>query len=635
MFSAIRQSLSLKFMAAIIATTFVAVLVSGAANFAYDIHDFRNGLVSDLSTQANILAKVSLAAIEFDDKNSAKAILAQLEARPGVRSAAIYKNDGGLFSDYRAAGLTDEEVPSVPGEVGVHFVGNELRVVQPISRGGDELGKIYMHASYPMQERIARNINTLAAVVAASIVIAALVAVWLQSAVTKPVKAMTDSVMQLIASRDFSQRVTKSTQDEIGKLVDAFNTMLGEIGNHSTLLQQSNQALALKIEAARVAGEEAERERRLLDALLDAVPMGIVVADADGNLFRVNQANELLWGRNLPKSKVVSEYSEWRGWWADGSERQGVPLRPDDWALARALKGEEVSYDVVEIETFDSPSERRTITLSAAPVRDNAGAIVGGVVAQTNITALVEAEKALRLADARKDEFLAMLAHELRNPLAPISAAAELLNVSLTDAARVKRASEVIRRQVRHLTALVDDLLDVSRVTRGLVALDVRDVDLREVIESAVEQAKPLIDSKAHQFTSTVGTSPIIVKGDRKRLVQVVTNVLNNAAKYTPEHGEISLETDSLGEDICIRVRDNGIGMTSETVSTVFDLFAQAERTVDRAQGGLGIGLALVKKIVELHGGGVKALSAGLGWGSEFVILIPLAGARLGETSPS
>jgi signal transduction histidine kinase len=244
----------------------------------------------------------------------------------------------------------------------------------------------------------------------------------------------------------------------------------------------------------------------------------------------------------------------------------------------------------------------------------------------------VRAEDALRLADRRKDEFLAMLAHELRNPLAPISAAAQLLNLGPPDNARVERTSAIIARQVAHMTGLIDDLLDVSRVTRGLVVLAREEVDLRRVIGDAVEQVRPLIEARHHQLALHLSTEPAIVEGDPKRLVQVIANLLNNAAKYTHEGGRLSIWMGGTSEQVLVSVSDNGIGISAELLPTVFDLFSQAERTPDRSQGGLGLGLALVKSLVELHGGMVTAASEGRNLGSEFTIRLP----RLhGATAPA
>jgi PAS domain S-box-containing protein len=228
----------------------------------------------------------------------------------------------------------------------------------------------------------------------------------------------------------------------------------------------------------------------------------------------------------------------------------------------------------------------------------------------------------LREQDSRKDEFLAMLAHELRNPLAPISAAAEMLKFGRASEERVSRASDVISRQVRHLTSLVDDLLDVSRVTRGLIQLERKPIGVGAIVASAVEQARPLIEAREHVLAIDDEAGGATVIGDANRLVQVIVNLLNNAAKYTPRGGRIALSVERRGTAVAIAVRDDGIGIDTGLLPHVFDLFTQAERTPDRAQGGLGIGLALVRNIVALHGGTVTAHSDGPGAGSVFTVVL-------------
>ncbi|MCS0657551.1 hybrid sensor histidine kinase/response regulator [Massilia terrae] len=240
-----------------------------------------------------------------------------------------------------------------------------------------------------------------------------------------------------------------------------------------------------------------------------------------------------------------------------------------------------------------------------------------------NAVERVRAEQALRQADLRKDEFLAMLAHELRNPLAPISAAAELLRVGSLDYDSIRRTSQVIARQVGHMTGLVNDLLDVSRVTRGLVVLERKVLDIRRVVADAAEQVGPLIEARGHLLRVTEFDRAVSVEGDHKRLVQVLANLLANAAKYTPAGGAIGLELDVVGSQVLLRVSDNGIGIATDVLPHVFDLFAQAERTPDRSQGGLGLGLALVKSLVELHGGAVDAHSDGPGMGCDFTVRLP------------
>ncbi len=246
-----------------------------------------------------------------------------------------------------------------------------------------------------------------------------------------------------------------------------------------------------------------------------------------------------------------------------------------------------------------------------------------------------QAERELRAADQRKDEFLAMLAHELRNPLAPISTGAHLLKLLHSDDAQITQTCAIIARQVEHMTSLVDDLLDVSRVTRGLVSLSTEALDLRRVVEDAAEQVRPLFTTRRHRVVLDLPSGPAFVKGDHKRLVQVLANLLGNAAKYTPEGGHIRLRLASEGGQYVVAVTDDGIGMDPALVARVFDLFTQAERTPDRSQGGLGLGLPLARSLVELHGGSVDACSAGLGEGSTFTVRLPRFEEPLATAAPA
>ncbi|MDB6041530.1 MAG: two-component hybrid sensor and regulator [Gammaproteobacteria bacterium] len=224
----------------------------------------------------------------------------------------------------------------------------------------------------------------------------------------------------------------------------------------------------------------------------------------------------------------------------------------------------------------------------------------------------------------RTQEFLAMLSHELRNPLAPMRTSVDILRMrALTDPV-VLRARDVIERQVLHLTRLIDDLLDVSRITSGRIRLSNEAMELETVIDRAVEAARPLIDTKGHSLEIKPLKSPAWIRGDPTRLTQVFVNLLNNAAKYTPDRGHIEIEIAGSDDDAEIHIRDNGVGIAAELLPRVFDLFTQGHRPLDRADGGLGIGLALVHRIVSLHGGTVKALSAGTGRGSEFVVTLPI-----------
>jgi signal transduction histidine kinase/DNA-binding response OmpR family regulator len=227
-------------------------------------------------------------------------------------------------------------------------------------------------------------------------------------------------------------------------------------------------------------------------------------------------------------------------------------------------------------------------------------------------------------ADRRKNEFLAMLAHELRNPLAPIRNAVQILRLRGPEKSELGDVRDMIERQVQHLVRLVDDLLDVSRITRGKIRLQTEPVEVAVVVARAVETSHPLLDARRHQLTVSVPAESLRVEADPVRLAQVLANLLNNAAKYTEEGGRIWLAVEREGKEVLLRVRDTGIGIPPHMLASVFDLFTQVDRSLDRSQGGLGIGLTLVHRLVEMHAGSVQAFSAGANLGSEFVVRLPL-----------
>jgi CheY-like chemotaxis protein len=236
--------------------------------------------------------------------------------------------------------------------------------------------------------------------------------------------------------------------------------------------------------------------------------------------------------------------------------------------------------------------------------------------------------RTIREADRHKGEFLAMLAHELRNPLAALWNALYLLRSVGMDDPAASQARDVAERQVRHLARLVDDLLDVSRISSGKIQLRTEPVDLREAVARAVEIVRPLVEARRHEMLVSLPEESTVLEADTARLEQVLSNLLNNAAKYTEPGGRIELEAVGEGPEIIVRVRDTGIGIAPELLPRVFDLFTQAERSLDRSQGGLGIGLMLARRLVELHGGSITASSAGVGRGSEFVVRLPIGSAR-------
>ena len=362
--------------------------------------------------------------------------------------------------------------------------------------------------------------------------------------------------------------------------------------------------------------ERARTALRLSEAhaasLFEQTSAGIVETDMQGKLLRVNDRYCEMLGRTR----------------ADLLGRDiGTLIHPHDLEQNQALLASMRETG----QSFDLENRYRRPDGSAFWVHKTVSRVqLDGEASAQRILAVVidiedrkKAEEEVREASRRKDEFLAMLAHELRNPLAPISAAAELMSLVPLDAGRLRQTSQVISRQVRHMTSLVDDLLDVSRVTRGLVDIQRTPQDMHVVAANAIEQVRPLIEARSHRLVLDLAMAPALVLGDQKRLVQIFGNLLNNAAKYTPDGGIITLRTEIDANTITLRVQDNGIGITPEVQQRVFDLFAQAERTPDRAQGGLGLGLSLVKSLAELHGGTVQCYSDGPAKGSCFTVILP------------
>ena len=256
------------------------------------------------------------------------------------------------------------------------------------------------------------------------------------------------------------------------------------------------------------------------------------------------------------------------------------------------------------------------------------------VASHENITSRKKADEALRDADRRKDEFLATLAHELRNPLAPISNSLQIMHLAKDDAAAVERARIVMERQLKQMVRLVDDLLDVSRINQGKLELRLERIDLASLMRHAVESSRPVIDAGGHEILIMVPPEPVFVDADVIRLGQVFANLLNNAAKYSERGGRIRMSAESRGDEVVVCVADSGVGIPIDMLPNIFDIFMQVDRSLEKSQGGLGIGLTLVRRLVEMHGGSVEAHSEGLGRGSEFVVSLPTASAAVSAVEP-
>ena len=461
-------------------TTAIALLVASAAFLTRDLRIYRDGLTSDLKTEASILALLTAPALAFDDQETAERNVGSLSARSAILAAAIYRANGSLYASYVRPGAA--RAPRTLRQIadGPRIGSDEIEITHRIVQNGELLGAIYLRGRFDVAGRVEEYLGIVALVALLSLGVALLVSTLLQRNITEPMSSMAGIARRVVAERDYSLRARGAGNDEIGLVVGAFNRMLDEV-----------------------------QER------------------------------------------------------------------------TRALES--------EVGTRQA------------------------------------AEAALTEADRRKDEFLATLAHELRNPLAPIRHAVRLLELPATDQKRRQWSLEVIARQTQRMALLLDDLLEVSRITRGRLQLKCSRVEVAAIVRSAVEIARPLIEAKQHSLEVRQPAESIELEADPLRLSQALSNLLTNAAKYTDTGGRITLSAELTNAELRFTVSDNGIGLSASSIPKLFEIFSQAESSIDRAEGGLGIGLALSKGLIALHGGSVEAMSEGLSHGSTFIIHLPRA----------
>ncbi len=488
----IHSSVRRKVLVIVLVTTFVALLVSALALLSYEARGYREFLLSDVTTQADILARTSAPALAFNDRAAATATLAMMSSRPVVDAAAIYGADGELFATYRQTGYK-QPFPTHAAPRGARIDGRAMTVFHPIVENNQLLGTLYVSAKYELADRVVDYLLILGGVMLVSLMVAALVSLWLQGSVTGPILAVTNVARRIVEDRDFNLRAAKTTDDEVGTLVDAFNAMLAEVSERQQALEDSNR--------------------------------------------RLHRESE----------------------------------------------------------------ERRN------------------------------AEISLRLADKHKDEFLATLAHELRNPLAPMVNALALMRSKNATAATSSEAREIIQRQLSHMIRLVDDLLDVSRISRGKLTVRREPIELAAALENAVDTVRPLLEREQQSLSLDIPERPIFMQADPVRLSQVFANLLNNASRYTQSGGRIALAAKVIGNAAEVTVTDNGKGIAADDLAGIFAMFAQDPDAGVRVQAGLGVGLALAKRLVELHGGSIEAASPGAGEGSTFTVRLPVKAALTSE----
>jgi PAS domain S-box-containing protein len=603
------HSIQSKFALLVLGTTATALLVAGIAMLSYDLRVHRQSWADDLNTEATILARSTAPALAFQDLATAQRNLNALQARDSVSAAALYDQDGVLYAQYRRTqeAALPQQLPAIQT---MQMSGERLDITQRIVQNGEFIGTIYLRARYNVSGRIKAYLTIFALVTVASMAAALVLSAVLQRGITTPLNAVAAVARQVVHERDYSQRVPTPGNDEVGLVVKAFNRMLDEVQARTLALEQSNRTLKQEAETRQEAESALRASEKLYRAIGESIDYGVWVADAQGrntyasdSFLRLTgmtqeQCSNVGWGEALHPDDVAGTIADW----------QECVRTGEHWYREHRIRGTDGHY--------------HSVLARGVPIRDG-GELRGWAGINLDISRIKRTEAALREADRRKDEFVATLAHELRNPLAPIRHATKILAMPAADAAQRQWARDVVARQVQHMSLLLDDLLDISRITRGRLEIRKDSVSLQSLVASALETVQPLLDARQHALHVELPNEPVLLEVDPLRMSQALSNLLTNSAKYTDPGGRIEITATLEPAAIRIAVRDTGIGLSAAALPKIFEMFSQVESAVDRTQGGLGIGLALVKGLVALHGGTVEAASAGLGHGSTFVIRLP------------
>jgi PAS domain S-box-containing protein len=616
MITPFRRSIRSKFLLVVATTVLLALVITGAAVVTYELRTYERSRVSDLDTLADVLAAAAGPAVAFRDTVEAGGTLATLRVRPSILAGALYTADNEMFASYAPERLGPIR-PSA-GAAGHVIEGDRITVVKPVVEKGERVGTLYLVARYEAGQQLTNTVAIVSAVLAFSLACAVAVSVWLQRIFTRPLLDMAAASRRVMEERDFSVRVTKTTEDEVGYLVDTFNAMVDEVGRRSAELIDANQGLMREITERRAAEDARAESEGRFRVLADHAPVLIWINDRLGCLF-VNREYVNFAGRTLEQLAGSG--------WLDLLHHEDLDKTLTAYARALDRRGRfEVEHRLRRhdgryhwFKSIGVPRLRADGTLM-----HYVGCSFDINAIKEYITELDLAEQALREADRRKDEFLAVLSHELRNPLNPIRNAAAILRLG-PDAAEVLWAADVIERQSQHLSRLLEDLMDAARITQGKLELRRQPATVAAVVETALETTRGMFGEKRQRLEVDMPPQPIPLDADAARLAQVLGNILSNAAKYTPPGGKIGLSVVRDGGRVSIFIKDNGTGIAPDELPRVFDLFMQSRAHATHAAGGLGIGLALVRTLVEMHGGTVEARSAGLGKGSEFIVTLPVA----------
>ena len=641
------RSIRYKLLLMVLAVNFCTILVAGAALLYNDLREYRAALVSELTTHADIIGQASVAALEFSDQKVGTENLALLQAKPEIIAAAIYTANGQLFAEYLRPGASDLTLFGLPEADGFRIDGDDLTLFKRIASKTEILGTVYLRAQYGLNRRLREYLGILGVVMLASLIVGLAISGSLQAYVTRSIQSVTAVAQQVMEQRNFHLRATKTTDDEVGYLVDAFNGMLGEIATRTEALESSKQSLEREIVERRDVQKSLQASETRNRTLIAAISSIIWASDARSG-FSETQASWAAFTGQGPEAYLGL------GW------RQA--FHPDDqadldhqWAIAIH---DATSFEL-DARLWHAPSDRyREVTLRAVPLTDESGRVaewIGSIIdvddrraaerevrrlnaeleqrvaertAELEVSnrALVSRTEEAEAASRAKADFLANMSHEIRTPMNAVLGLAYLLEQSALgrDALDLVRK---IRNAGRSLQSIINDILDFSKIEAG-----------RLEIESAPFRLADVLDNLATIMSANAGDKDLelvidpppaldgLLVGDALRLEQVLINLTGNAIKFT-DHGEVVVAVTMLersGERVLFRfsVRDTGIGIPLEQQPQIFSAFAQADVSTTRRFGGTGLGLTICRHLVTEMGGEIGVVSEP-GRGSEFWFTIP------------
>lgn len=619
-------SIRRKLFAGVLLSTLAALLFSGAAMLLYDLHDYRTRIVDDITSQGRLLALSNTAALQFNDPEVARESLATLSARPRIEAAALYDSRGALFASYRGDTAGDNPFPPLPDADGIHVENSSLVLLQRIVDNGEILGTIYLRRHYGYHERLWQYAGIVLAVTVLALLIAMALSLWLQARVTRPVLAITGLARQVAERRDYSLRAQKTSDDEIGYLVEAFNDLLSEVGNRSAALEASNAQLQDEIREREEAASALHASEIRYRTLVQALTSMVWSADADGRF----SGEKPRWGEYT--GQRPEEYRG-LGWLA--------AFHPDDHDLVRNTgrrARSERRGEACEVRLWHAPSGRyRYVVLYEVPLFNAQGELREWMGTADDIDDRRSAEEEIRRLNAELEQRVAdrtaeleranreleafsySVSHDLRTPLRAIDGFSQALledyAAQLDDTGRDYLGR--VRAGAQRMGQLIDDLLQLSRVSRA--ELSVAEIDLSTM---AAEIIGELHEREPQRAVEVVINPGLKASGDVRLLRIALENLLNNAWKYTGRRklAHITFGARHGDGEPCFYVRDDGAGFDMAYANKLFGAFQRLHDA--REFPGTGVGLATVQRIIHRHGGHIWA-EAEVDKGSTFYFTLP------------